>query len=61
MGAIAKGVRRPESKLGPSLDLYSHVDLLLAKGRGDLDVVAQVRLFGAGGHQLQTVPEPPAV
>jgi DNA repair protein RecO (recombination protein O) len=42
VGAIAKGVRRPESKLGPSLELYGHVDLLLAKGRGELDVVAQV-------------------
>jgi DNA repair protein RecO (recombination protein O) len=42
VGAIAKGVRRPESKLGPPLELYSHVDVLLAKGRGDLDVVAQV-------------------
>jgi len=35
-------VRRPESKLGPSLELYGHVDLLLARGRGELDVVAQV-------------------
>ena len=43
VGAIAKGVRRPESKLGPSLELYGHVDLLLAKGRGELDVVAQVQ------------------
>lgn len=43
IGAIAKGVRRQESKLGPSLELYGHVDLLLAKGRGDLDVVAQVQ------------------
>src|SRR5436305_2690367 len=42
VGAIAKGVRRPSSKLGPSLELYGHVDVLLAKGRGDLDVVAQV-------------------
>ena len=42
VGAIAKGVRRPQSKLGPSLELYGHVDLLLAKGRGELDVVAQV-------------------
>src|SRR6202165_3627060 len=41
VGAIAKGVRRPESKLGPSLELYGHVDVLLAKGRGELDVVAQ--------------------
>src|SRR6202165_4480238 len=36
VGAIAKGVRRPESKLGPSLELYGHVDVLLAKGRGQL-------------------------
>jgi DNA repair protein RecO (recombination protein O) len=43
VGAIAKGVRRPESKLGPPLELYAHVDVLLAKGRGELDVVAQVQ------------------
>src|SRR2546429_5822341 len=43
VGAIAKGVRRPESKLGPSLELYGHVDVLLARGRGELDVVAQVQ------------------
>src|SRR2546421_306693 len=42
VGAIAKGVRRPSSKLGPSLELYGHIDVLLAKGRGDLDVLAQV-------------------
>jgi DNA repair protein RecO (recombination protein O) len=36
-------VRKPSSKLGPSLELYGHVDVLLAKGRGDLDVVAQVQ------------------
>ena len=43
VGAIAKGVRRPSSKLGPSLELYGHVDVLLARGRGELDVVAQVQ------------------
>src|SRR6266849_3082897 len=42
VGAIAKEERRPESKLGPSLELYGHLDVLLARGRGDLDVVAQV-------------------
>jgi DNA repair protein RecO (recombination protein O) len=36
-------VRRPESKLASSLELYTHVDVLLAKGRGELDVVAQVQ------------------
>src|SRR3979411_144040 len=34
VGAIAKGVRRPESKLGPSLELYSHRDVLVAKRAG---------------------------
>jgi len=43
VGAIAKGVRRTSSKLGPSLELFGHVDVLLAKGRGELDVVAQVQ------------------
>jgi DNA repair protein RecO (recombination protein O) len=43
VGAIAKGVRRTSSKLGPSLELYGHVDVLLARGRGELDVVAQVQ------------------
>ena len=42
VGAIAKAARKPESKLGPSLELYGHVDVLLARGRGELDVVAQV-------------------
>ena len=35
-------MRRTSSKLGPSLQLYGHIDVLLAKGRGELDVVAQV-------------------
>ena len=36
-------MRKQASKLGPSLELYGHIDVLLAKGRGDLDVVAQVQ------------------
>jgi len=36
-------VRKQASKLGPSLELYGHVDVLLAKGRGELDVIAQVQ------------------
>src|SRR3989442_14133390 len=43
VGAIGKGVRRQASKLGPSLELYGHIDVLLAKGRGELDVIAQVQ------------------
>jgi DNA repair protein RecO (recombination protein O) len=35
---IAKGARRPTSKLGPHLEYFTRSDLLMAKGR-DLDVV----------------------
>ncbi len=37
---IAKGVRRPTSKLGGHLELFNHADLVVARGR-DLDVVTQ--------------------
>ena len=43
VGAIAKGVRKQSSKLGPSLEVFGLVDVLLAKGRGELDVIAQVQ------------------
>lgn len=45
LGAIAKGVRRTSSKMGPSLELFGHVDVLLARGRS-LDVVAQAQRLG---------------
>ncbi|HEX2986890.1 MAG TPA: DNA repair protein RecO [Chloroflexota bacterium] len=38
--AVAKGVRRPSSKLGGHVDDLSYSDMLLARGR-DLDVVTQ--------------------
>lgn len=38
--AVAKGVRRPGSRLGGHLDDLSYADMLLAKGR-DLDVITQ--------------------
>jgi DNA repair protein RecO (recombination protein O) len=41
VGAIAKGVRRSTSRLASALELFSLVDVLLAKGRS-LDVVTQV-------------------
>ncbi|NLG10705.1 MAG: DNA repair protein RecO [Coriobacteriaceae bacterium] len=40
--AIAKGSRRPGSKLGAHLELYSAVDLLVHTGRS-LDVITEVR------------------
>jgi len=46
VGAIAKGVRRSASRLAPALELFGHVDVLLARGRS-LDVVVEaVRLPG---------------
>jgi DNA repair protein RecO (recombination protein O) len=41
VGAIAKGVRRSTSRLASALELFSVVDVQLAKGRS-LDVVTQV-------------------
>jgi DNA repair protein RecO (recombination protein O) len=38
--AVAKGVRRPSSRLGGHVDEFAYADMLLAKGR-DLDVVTQ--------------------
>ncbi len=46
--AIAKGVRRSASRLAAALELFAHVDVQLAHGRGQLDVLTQaVRLPGA--------------
>jgi len=38
--AVAKGVRRPTSKLGGHVELFTHSQMLLAKGR-QLDIVTQ--------------------
>ncbi len=38
--AVAKGVRRPGSRLGGHVDDFAYADMLLARGR-DLDVVTQ--------------------
>jgi DNA repair protein RecO (recombination protein O) len=38
--AIAKGVRRPKSRLGGHVELFTHVNVLLAHGR-NLDIVTQ--------------------
>src|SRR5579875_2374665 len=39
--AVAKGIRRPTSKLGGHLELFTHSQILLARGR-NLDVITQV-------------------
>jgi DNA repair protein RecO (recombination protein O) len=42
--AVAKGVRRPGSRIGGRLEPFSHVDLQLYEGRS-LDIVSQVELI----------------
>ncbi len=40
--AIAKGVRKPTSKIGGGLEPMAHVQVFLGQGRGDLAIVRQV-------------------
>ena len=40
---VARGVRRPQSRLASHLDLFTHVDLVLASGRGTMDVITGAR------------------
>lgn len=40
--AIAKGTRRPKSKLGGHVELLTHSELLIAKGR-NLDIITQAQ------------------
>jgi len=44
--AVAKGVRRPTSRLGGRIEPFTHARLLLARGR-TLDVIAQAEIVGA--------------
>jgi DNA repair protein RecO (recombination protein O) len=44
--AIAKGVRRPKSRIGGSVEPFAELDLMLARGR-DLDVITQVEVAHA--------------
>lgn len=39
--AVAKGVRKTKSRFGARLEPVSHAQLLLYKGRGELDIVSQ--------------------
>jgi DNA repair protein RecO (recombination protein O) len=41
VGVIARGVRKPKSKLAAQTDLYTHSTMQLARGRGELEVLAQ--------------------
>jgi DNA repair protein RecO (recombination protein O) len=47
--AVAKGVRRPKSRIGGHVELFTHVNVLVAQGR-NLDIITQaeaMRPFGA--------------
>ncbi|MBX6770523.1 MAG: DNA repair protein RecO [Chloroflexi bacterium] len=44
--AVAKGIRRPTSKLGGHLELFTHSQILLARGR-HLDVITQAETISS--------------
>ncbi len=46
LSAIAKGVRRPKSKLGGHLELFTHSSLMLARGR-NLDIISQAETISS--------------
>jgi len=45
--AVAKGVRKTTSRIGARLEPFTHVSLLLYRGRGSLDTVSQVEILSA--------------
>ncbi|HEU5187094.1 MAG TPA: DNA repair protein RecO [Candidatus Saccharimonadales bacterium] len=53
VAAIAKGVRRPKSKLAGGLELFAVCDVTLAEGRGELFLVTSARLVEFFGGILQ--------
>lgn len=44
VGAIAKGARKTTSRFGARLEPFSHVELMLREGRGDLQLVTAAHL-----------------
>ena len=47
VGAVAKGVRKTMSRFGARLEPLSHVDLVLHRGRGELQTVTSAQLVGS--------------
>lgn len=43
--AVAKGIRKSKSRFGGRLDAFTHVDLMLYKSRGDLDIVTSAEIL----------------
>jgi DNA repair protein RecO (recombination protein O) len=60
--AVAKGVRKTTSRIGARLEPFTHVSLLLYRGRSSLDTVSQVEILSAhrplrSGYELITAGE----
>jgi DNA repair protein RecO (recombination protein O) len=47
IGVIARGVRKPNSRLAAHTDLFAHSRMQLAHGRGDLEVLTQAETMGS--------------
>ena len=43
--AVAKGIRRTKSKFGARLEPFTHVSLMIYRGRGALDTIAQAEIL----------------
>src|SRR5207253_3700978 len=43
--AVAKGIRRTKSKFGARLEPFTHVSLMIYRGRGALDTIAQAEII----------------
>ena len=41
--AVAKGIRKTTSRFGARLEPFTHVNLMLYRGRGSLDTITQYR------------------
>jgi DNA repair protein RecO (recombination protein O) len=47
---VARGIRKTKSRFGGRLEPFTHVDLVLYQGRGDLETVTQVTVIEAFPH-----------
>jgi len=50
VGAVAKGVRKTTSRFGARLEPLSHVELVLHRGRGELETVTAAQLVHSHRH-----------
>src|SRR5215469_4585118 len=53
ISAIAKGVRKPKSKLAGGLELFATCDLTILRGRGEMGTVSSARLMTFYGDILK--------